>query len=61
MGKKERSGLQTGLSESPPALHDPWSRGPITIVCQFNQVGGEAIICQLILPVKNTCNDITVS
>lgn len=48
-------GSQTGLSKCPPTLHDPCSRGPVTVVCQFNQVGGEAIVCQLVLAIKSTC------
>lgn len=53
MGRKKKSTLQTGLPKSPPALHDPCSGGTVTVVCQFNLVGGEAVICQLVLPVKS--------
>lgn len=61
MGQKKSNSSQTGLPKRPPALHDPCSGGPVTVVCQFNQVGGEAIVCQLVLPVKSICNEIIVS
>lgn len=55
---RERELSQTRLPKSPPALHDPGSRGPVTVVRQFHQVGGEAIVRQLVLPVKRVWNDI---
>lgn len=60
-GQKKRSSSQTGFPKGFPALHDPCSRWPVTVMCQFNQVGGEAIICQFVLSVKSICNDTRVS
>lgn len=51
MGHMKESS-QTGLPKCPPALHDPRARGPVTVVCQLNLVGCEAIIRHLVLPVK---------
>lgn len=50
-------GLETGLPKSPPALHDPRSRGPIAVVRQFHLAGGEAVIRQPVLPVKSICKE----
>lgn len=50
-------GSQTGLPKGFPTLHDPRPRGPVTVVCQFDLAGAEAVVRQLVLPVESICNE----